>query len=122
MNNRPDPARATGPALEAMYRLLLWLVPTVDGFPRSQKFMFGDRIQSHALAVLEALIEATYSRHRDRPLGDANMGLEKLRFLFRLAHDLRHIDDRKYEHAARTIDDVGRMVGGWIKTHHATQS
>ena len=50
------------------------------------------------------------------------MGLEKLRFLFRLAHDLRHIDDRKYEHAARTIDDVGRMVGGWIKTHHATQS
>jgi hypothetical protein len=26
--------RQTGPALEAMYRFLLWLVPTVEKFPR----------------------------------------------------------------------------------------
>lgn len=46
-------ARATGPALEAMYRFLLWLVPAVEKFPRSQKFLLGDRIQSVALDVLE---------------------------------------------------------------------
>lgn len=32
-----DHARRTGPALEAMYRFMLWLVPTVEKFPRSQK-------------------------------------------------------------------------------------
>ena len=32
-----------------MYRFLLWLVPTIEGFPRIQKFMLGDRIQSIAL-------------------------------------------------------------------------
>ena len=122
MSIKTDPARATGPALEAMYRFLLWLVPTVEGFPRSQKFMLGDRIQSIALAVLEALIEATYSRSRDRQLSEANLGLEKLRVLFRLAKDLRHLDARRYEHAARTLDEVGRMVGGWIKTNRAAQS
>jgi len=122
MRAKPDPARATGPALEAMYRFLLWLVPTIEAFPRSQKFMLGDRIQSIALAVLEALIEATYSRTRDRHLSEANLGLEKLRVLFRLAKDLRHIDVRRYEHAARTLDEVGRMVGGWIKTNRAAQS
>jgi hypothetical protein len=37
-------ARRTGPALEAMYQLLLWLVPAVDKFPRNQKFVLGDRI------------------------------------------------------------------------------
>ena len=105
-----------------MYRFLLWLVPTIEGFPRSQKFMLGDRIQSIALAVLEALIEATYSRSRDRQLSEANLGLEKLRVLFRLAKDLRHLDARRYEHAARTLDEVGRMVGGWIKTNCAAQS
>src|SRR3954453_14385802 len=68
---RPDHARRTGPALEAMYRFLMWLVPTVEKFPRSQKFLLGDRIQSTALDVLECLIEATYTRddkvgpHRD---------------------------------------------------------
>ena len=105
-----------------MYRFLLWLVPTIEGFPRSQKFMLGDRIQSIALAVLEALIEATNSRSRDRQLSEVNLGLEKLRVLFRIAKDLRHLDARRYEHAARTLDEVGRMVGGWIKTNCAAQS
>ncbi len=41
-------ARKTGPALEALYRFLLWLVPTVEKFPRSQKFLLGDRIQATA--------------------------------------------------------------------------
>ena len=57
-------ARRTGPALEAMYRFLLWLVPTVEKFPRSQKFLLGDRIQATALDVLERLIEAIYTRGR----------------------------------------------------------
>ena len=52
-------ARETGPALEAHYRFILWLVPTVERFPRSQKFLLGDRIQGSALDVLELLVEAT---------------------------------------------------------------
>ena len=122
INTQQDQARATGPALEAMYRFLLWLVPTIETFPRSQKFMLGDRIQSIALGVLESLIEATYCRARDRQLSDANLGLEKLRVLFRLAKDLHHLDARRYEHAARALDEVGRMVGGWIRSHRAAQS
>lgn len=41
-----DGRRRTGPALEAMYRFMLWPVPTVEKFPRSQKFLLGDRIHS----------------------------------------------------------------------------
>ena len=48
---RPDRARSTGAALEAHYRFVLWLVPTVERFPRSQKFLLGDRIQATALDV-----------------------------------------------------------------------
>ena len=114
-----DRARETGPALEAHYRFLLWLVPAVDGFPRRQKFLLGDRIQRTALDVLEALVEATYTKRRDTHLTQANLGIEKLRFLFRLAWDLRHLDARRYEHAARSLDDIGRKVGAWSKTHRA---
>ena len=116
-----DRARETGPALEAHYRFLLWLVPAVDGFPRRQKFLLGDRIQRTALDVLEALVEATYTKRRDTHLVQANLGIEKLRFLFRLAWDLRHLDARRYEHAARSLDDIGRKVGAWSKTHRAQQ-
>lgn len=65
MNSDANSSRRYGQALEAMYRFLLWAIPTVEKFPRSQKFLLGDRIQSTALACLERLIEATYSRSRE---------------------------------------------------------
>jgi hypothetical protein len=118
-NPRQAAARAGGPALEAMYQLLLWLIPTLEKFPRSQKFLLGDRLQNEALAVLDDLISATYTREREPHLRAANLGLEKMRFGVRLSKDLRHLDLKAYEHAARAIDEVGRMVGGWIKTDRA---
>ena len=87
--NPADRARSTGAALEAHYRFVVWLVPTLERFPRSQKFLLGDRIQHTALDVLERLIEATYTR-RAGQLALANLGIEKLRFLCRLAHDLHY--------------------------------
>ena len=41
-------------ALEMHYRFVLWLVLAVERFPRSQKFLLGDRIQTMALDELEA--------------------------------------------------------------------
>ena len=114
-----DGARETGPALEFWYRFLLWLIAALDRFPRRQKFLLGDRIQSTALDVLESLVEATYTRNRESHLARANLGIEKLRFLVRLATDLSHLGPRRYEHAARALDETGRRGGAWRKTHCA---
>ncbi len=112
-------SRQNGPAIEAHFRFLLWLGPAVENFPRDQKFILGDRMQNAALDVLEALIEATYTRERRAPLARANLGLEKLRFFFRIAVERQHIDKRRYEFAARSIDETGRLIGGWAKADAA---
>jgi hypothetical protein len=117
-----DNARQTGPAVEAHQQFILWLVPAVEKFPRSQKFLLGDRIQTTALDVLEALIEATYTRDRRVHLARANLGLEKLRFFCRIAAELRYLDARRYEYAARALDETGRLVGGWMKAHASHDS
>jgi 23S rRNA-intervening sequence protein len=112
-------SRQVSPALERTYQFLAWLVPTLDKFPRRQKFLLGDRIESTALDVLEGLVEATYTRNRGRMLEAVNLKLDKLRFLFRLSCELQLLDQRRYEHAARGIDEIGRLVGGWIKVNRA---
>ena len=33
-----DNSKRTGPAVEAHYQFLIWLMPTVEKFPRSHKF------------------------------------------------------------------------------------
>ena len=60
--------------------------------------------------MLERLVEATYTRDRRRHLTAANLGIEKLRFLCRLAKDLGRLDARRYEHAARALDETGRLL------------
>ncbi len=118
---QPDPARRHGPALERAYQFLLWMIPTVEKFPRSQRFLLGDRIQGTALDLLEGLIEATYTREAAPILRRVNLRLEKLRFLFRLSKDLGYLDLRRYEHVARSVDEVGRLVGGWMKADRGAQ-
>ena len=117
-----DNAKRTGAALEAHYQFLLWLLPAIEKFPRSHKFTLGDRIESAALDVLEALIDATYTRDRADALRRGNLGIEKLRFLIRLAADLRLLDRRRYEYAARALDETGRLIGGWMKAQRAMRS
>lgn len=113
--------RAHGPALERHYQFVLWLIPMLEKMPRAQKFLLGDRLQGQALQVLDDLISATYTKARRQALLQANLGLEKLRVLLRLAFDLHHIDLRRYEFAARSLDETGRMVGGWIKADAVAQ-
>ncbi|MEO0810941.1 MAG: diversity-generating retroelement protein Avd, partial [Pseudomonadota bacterium] len=78
-------------------------------------FLLGDRMQATALDVLEALIEATYTRDRQRHLTRANLGIEKLRVFFRIATEFEYVSTRRYEHACRALDEIGRLVGGWAK-------
>lgn len=98
------------------YDLILWLVPRLKEFPRDQRFLLGDRIQTLALDVLCLLIEANYTKDRSGLLRQANLELEKLRYLIRLANDLHYLSTRRYQHAAERVDEIGRMIGGWAKS------
>ena len=77
-------ARRVGPALESMYRFVLWLVPTVEKFLGRQKFLQGDRLQATALDVLERLVEATHTRDGPGPgarVAEWGVAAGRLRFL-----------------------------------------
>ena len=89
-----DGACDAGPALESHLRFLLWLIPTVERFPRSQKFPLGDRIQTTTFREVEQVVDATYTSDRRPLIAAANLGIEELRFPHRLANNLRYPDHR----------------------------
>ena len=67
-------------ALTKIYDLLLWMIPTIEKFPKSQRFLLGDRIESILLDILELVIQAVYTKNKTGFLRDANLKLEKLRY------------------------------------------
>ncbi len=84
--------------------------------PRDLKFVLGDRMLTTAYDVLDTLLEAKYSRTRRPLLGRSNLLLERQRFQIRLCMEEKLISVRQYEYVVEKIDEVGRMVGGWLRS------
>jgi hypothetical protein len=103
-------------ALDKAYALTLWLIPKTATLPRAHRFTLGDRIYSHALDLVTALTQATFTRDKSRPLDSAADHVNSLRILLRLAHDLQLLSFSSYTHATRLTDEIGRMIGGWRKS------
>ena len=104
------------------YDLILWSCNHTCRFPRNHRFVLGERIERTLYDLLETLIEAKYSRARAPQLQRANLHLEILRFQMRLAKDLQCLKVESYAFAAKAIDDIGKLIGGWLKSDKATGS
>jgi len=100
------------------YELSKWLLARVESFPKSQRFVFGQRLADRTLGVMETLVEAAYSpagRPKAGLLARANRELEVLRWLLRMAKDRELLTARQYRYAALALEECGRMLGGWLK-------
>jgi hypothetical protein len=99
-----------------MYDLLLWLLPKAEKFARSYRFTVGDRMVNLGLDLLILLVEAAYSAEKVDLLSRASRKANGLRYLLRLAKDLRLLTLDAYGFAAERLGEVGRMIGGWRKS------
>jgi hypothetical protein len=97
------------------YDFILWSCHHTSKFPRNHRFVLGERIERYLYDLLETLIRAKYTKERRELLEHANLVLEILRFQVRLAKDLQCLKVESYGFAAKAIDEIGRLVGGWLK-------
>ena len=97
------------------YDLILWSCNHTSRFPRNHRFVLGERIERNLYTLLETLIRAKYNKSRQRLLEESNLTLEILRFQMRLAKDLQCLKVDSYGFASKSIDEIGRLVGGWLR-------
>jgi len=101
--------------LPKIYDLLLWITPKLDLFPKKYKFIIADKILSNFIKVIELIIEAKYGKDKKEKIFAINTELEKIRFLIRLSKDLNCITIKDYEYISQNVNEIGKMVGGWMK-------
>jgi hypothetical protein len=98
------------------YDFILWSCRHTSKFPRNHRFVLGERLERNLYELLETLIRAKYTRQRRELLEQANRMLEILRFQVRLAKDLQCLKVDSYGFAGKSIDEIGRLVGGWLRS------
>ena len=103
--------------IDRMYELVKWFLGRLAKFPRSHRYGLGQRIEAQLYGIFEELIRAKYGAgpKKARGLEGANRDLEVLRLLTRLAHELKLLPHKSHEYAIREMNEIGRMVGGWLK-------
>lgn len=86
--------------------------------PKSARYTLWQKCENTALELLEALIETSHRKGDDRvqSLYAISNKLDLLKVLIRLAKDTRAIDNTQYLEIQVVIQEIGRMIGGWIKS------
>ena len=107
---------ATAPVIALrMESLLTWTAERVAKFPRDHKFTVGDRLIETCLDVMAHITDAAYRRDKLAALAAASRSLTRARVLARLAAALRCLSGAQHLHFVKESDEVGKMLGGWLK-------
>jgi hypothetical protein len=96
---------------------LLWLMQHTEKYPKSERFRLARRLEDAAFDFFELLVKATRSsRQKRQALLLADLELEKLRLYVRLAMQRKLATPNQYRFASGALLEIGRLLGGWLKT------
>lgn len=104
------------------------LYKTLYGFralvPKQDRYTIWQRTENLALDVLEGILFASQKVWSEKlpVLETASLKLNVLRVFLRLLKETKAIDQRKYAALQERVDEIGRMLGGWIRSTRETGS
>lgn len=100
---------------QKFYDLILYMYPVVKRMPKSERHTLSQHIRNSLIDIAKMIVEANKRKNKLPILYQIDIELEKLRMLIRLAKDLEFISIRRYGIIADKCNEIGRMLGGWIK-------
>ena len=94
----------------------------INQFPKHQRHTSAARIELVMLDAMELIIEANLKYHKKTTLRDLDIKLHLLRRLVRRCHAWGYVSHKAYEVWSRHLQEIGRILGGWIKWNRENQA
>ncbi|OGZ21527.1 MAG: hypothetical protein A3C48_02595 [Candidatus Nealsonbacteria bacterium RIFCSPHIGHO2_02_FULL_38_75] len=87
-------------------------------FQKDSKYTLGSKIDSLFLEVVEEIINASNSDKAEKQifLRIASTKLDLLKFFLQISWEIKCLDNKKYILLSEKLNEIGRMLGGWIKS------
>lgn len=107
----------------APYQALIERIEELDAYshqvmhqwPKIERHVLASEVRATLLRIRRICAIAWKRRQKSAALFDLDVEIEVLRHLVRKAWRLRYITAQRLEVWTRHIDEIGRMVGAWIK-------
>jgi len=113
----PPPAGFTLPIIQKFIQTYKLWDEFKNNFPKKSRYTLGAKIDSLFIDALELLFIASYlNKEQKLPyIQKAGGKLNLLKFFSQIAWELKIIDNNKYIILSKHFDEIGKMIGGWIK-------
>ena len=118
-NNTPDPLKQNVD-LPIIHRLMevykIWQEYLQD-FSRISRFTLGEKIDIIFLELTEDIFSASALKSEKKlsRLNESSVKLDLLKFLLRIAWEIKAIDNKKFILLSDRFGEIGKMLGGWIR-------
>ena len=118
MASNPPPNQFNLPILHKIYDIYKLFYEYSESIPRKDRYCIGQKCENLILDILELVIASIQSLKNEKIklLNEVSIKLNVLRIIIRLAKDVKALDFKKYLSLQEKINEIGRMLGGWIKS------
>lgn len=101
---------------QKIYDMILYGYPALEQMPKSQKFSLAQDIKHCMDKIMRLTISANKKYTKRTTLQELDVEIAALKIYLRIAYDLRYLPPKKYEVWSGMVVEVGKMVGGWIRS------
>ena len=100
--------------LTLAYKLWHSYLPNI---PRDSRYTLGTKIDALFIETAEPIFIATYLSREQKPpyLRKAAAQLDLVKFFLQILWEIQSLDNKKYVALSEKLDEIGRMLGGWIR-------
>ena len=102
-----------------MYKFYLILNSAVQMFPKKYRYSLGQKLETLLLELIELALLAHSKKQKSSKmliLNKIDVKLKLLKYLIRASLDTKAINDKKYVLLEGRLQEIGRMLGGWIRS------
>jgi len=116
-SGNPPPHRTTLSIIQKFVETYKLWDEFKNHFPKKSRYTLGAKIDTLFIDTIELLFIASYlGKEQKLPyLQKAGGKLDLLKFFLQIAWELKAIDNNKYIILSRQLDEIGKMIGGWIR-------
>ncbi len=107
---------------EKIYEMILYGSPALLQFPKQEKFILASDIRRSMYRLFELSVTVEKKYYKKNTLQEMDVEVDILRHLIRMAADKKLYPNqkpclplKKYEYWAKLLDEIGRMIGGYMK-------
>ncbi|MDD5749662.1 MAG: diversity-generating retroelement protein Avd [Patescibacteria group bacterium] len=106
------------PIFKKSYDLYKTLHEYRNSIPKKDRFTIFERCENILLDIIANILLASSQKPKDKlpTLNNISLKLNLLRVFIRLLKDIKAIDNKKYVSLESMVDEIGKMLGGWIRS------